>query len=122
MISHGISVTQGQEIPYIICMPAKGAEGKTSVAERARFPLELKWDSDLAIDIAWYKSSQIHPPLVRLLEPVEGTDAARLAECLGMDSSRFGQRTNDGGAGLEDMNLDGWGAAEQIDIEALLDH
>jgi DNA polymerase alpha subunit A len=119
MQSHGISVTQGQEIQYLVCVAKEGQP--TNVSERARFPLELKWDSDLQIDIAWYKSTQIHPPTVRLLEPVEGTDAARLAECLGLDSARFVQRSSDGGAGGADAHMDGWGAGAEVDIEALLD-
>lgn len=32
---------------------------------------------------------QILPPIERLCEPIEGTDRARLAECLGLDASRF---------------------------------
>ncbi len=32
---------------------------------------------------------QIHPVVARLLEPIEGTDAAQLAHCLGLDPGAF---------------------------------
>merc|ERR1739848_247266 len=46
-------------------------------------------DQSLKIDTDWYKKQQIHPPILRLLGPIPGTDAAKLAECLGLDSTRF---------------------------------
>ena len=36
------------------------------------------------LDYDHYLSHQILPPIERLCEPIEGTDRARLAECLGM--------------------------------------
>lgn len=36
-----------------------------------------------------YVKSQLHPPLARLLIPIEGTDNAKIAEALGMDASKF---------------------------------
>lgn len=35
-------------------------------------------------DYDHYLSHQVLPPIERLCEPIEGTDRARLAECLGM--------------------------------------
>lgn len=40
------------------------------------------WADDL-VDYEYYLSQQILPPVERLCEPIEGTDRARLAECLG---------------------------------------
>jgi hypothetical protein len=35
-------------------------------------------------DYGYYLAHQILPPIERLCDPIEGTDRARLAECLGM--------------------------------------
>ncbi len=34
-------------------------------------------------------SAQVHPVVSRLCAPIEGTDAARLADCLGLDVSKY---------------------------------
>ena len=34
-------------------------------------------------DTKYYLTSQVHPVVQRLCDPIEGTDAARIAECLG---------------------------------------
>jgi DNA polymerase alpha subunit A len=44
---------------------------------------ELKTNDKLKVDIKYYLSQQIHPVVSRLCEPIEGTDAARIAESLG---------------------------------------
>ena len=31
----------------------------------------------------------MHPPVARLIQPIEETDAARIAECLGLDSKKY---------------------------------
>eukprot|EP00474_Spongospora_subterranea_P002470 CRZ02928.1 hypothetical protein [Spongospora subterranea] len=36
-----------------------------------------------------YRLSQIVPPVLRLCAHIEGTDASRLADCLGLDGSKF---------------------------------
>merc|ERR550525_599343 len=77
-----------QEIEYVVC---EAENSKTSMADRARHPHEFQLDTTLRVDIDWYKKQQVHPLVSRLLGPVEGTDAARIAECLGMDGSRFAQ-------------------------------
>lgn len=60
------------------------------VAERA-FPASdvTKSGSELVIDYDYYLSNQILPPLERLCAPIEGTDRTRLAECLGLDPSKY---------------------------------
>lgn len=32
---------------------------------------------------------QVHPVVLRLCAPIEGTDAARLADCLGLDPAKY---------------------------------
>ena len=34
-------------------------------------------------------SLQVHPVVLRLCAPIEGTDAARLAACLGLDPAKY---------------------------------
>ena len=34
-------------------------------------------------------ANQVHPPVSRLCSPIEGTDNARLAQCLGLDSNKY---------------------------------
>jgi len=41
------------------------------------------------IDYEHYLAHQVLPPIERLCEPIEGTDRARLAECLGLDPGRY---------------------------------
>ena len=36
--------------------------------------------------------AQVHPVVSRLCAPIEGTDAAHLADCLGLDPAKFRQQ------------------------------
>ena len=45
------------------------------------------------VDTRWYLSNQVLPPIARLCDPIQGTDAAQLAECLGLDASKFSHFT-----------------------------
>ncbi|XP_072964180.1 DNA polymerase alpha catalytic subunit [Typha angustifolia] len=81
----------GETVPYIIC--CQQGTTSTGIAQRARHPDELKRDSgNWMIDIDYYLSQQIHPVVSRLCASVQGTSPARLAECLGLDSSKFQSR------------------------------
>ncbi|XP_056173240.1 DNA polymerase alpha catalytic subunit [Syzygium oleosum] len=87
--STGCSV--GDTIPYIICREqAVELNSSTGIAQRARHPDELKNDDGKwMIDIDYYLSQQIHPVVSRLCAPIQGTSPERLADCLGLDSSKF---------------------------------
>ncbi|XP_010912024.2 DNA polymerase alpha catalytic subunit [Elaeis guineensis] len=87
----------GDTVPYIICCQQGTSSGPTSgIAQRARHPEELKRDSgNWMIDIDYYLSQQIHPVVSRLCASIQGTSPARLAECLGLDSSKFQFKTAD---------------------------
>lgn len=106
---------QGDTVPYIICTHVQDASDSTtapthpvshdkSVAERAYHPEELRNTPTLRPDIEYYTVQQLHPVISRLCAPIEGTDAARLAECLGLDPVRFaGQiQRSQGASALED--------------------
>ncbi|KAE9449676.1 hypothetical protein C3L33_18427, partial [Rhododendron williamsianum] len=77
----------------------EGASSDTStgIAQRARHPDELKRDNGKwMVDIAYYLSQQIHPVVSRLCASIQGTSPARLADCLGLDSSKFQSKSSDG--------------------------
>uniref|UniRef100_A0A1D1Z487 DNA-directed DNA polymerase n=2 Tax=Anthurium amnicola TaxID=1678845 RepID=A0A1D1Z487_9ARAE len=84
----------GDTVPYIICCQQAASSGSAGIAERARHPDELTRDSGgWMIDIDYYLSQQIHPVVSRLCASIQGTSPARLADCLGLDSTKFQQKT-----------------------------
>ncbi|TCD69077.1 DNA-directed DNA polymerase alpha catalytic subunit pol1 [Steccherinum ochraceum] len=90
MKTRGGTARSGDVIPYIFCVGESGETSKTAQADRAKHPDEVrKVGSELKIDYEHYLSQQILPPIERLCEPIEGTDRARLAECLGLDPNRY---------------------------------
>ncbi|GMN30176.1 hypothetical protein TIFTF001_002720 [Ficus carica] len=93
--STGCSV--GDTIPYIICCEqGTSSIGSTGIAQRARHPDELKKeDGKWMIDIDYYLSQQIHPVVSRLCASIQGTSPERLADCLGLDSSKFKSSSSD---------------------------
>lgn len=91
MEARGQTARVGDTIPYVICIPKDGSKDG-SIALRAYHPDEvMKEDSGLAIDYEWYLQNQIVGPVQRLCDPIEGTDSGRIADCLGLDSSRYRQ-------------------------------
>ena len=72
----------GDTIPYIICISEPPND---LIAARAFHPDDVgREGSTLKIDYEWYLSNQIYPPVARLCEPIEETDSARIADCLGI--------------------------------------
>ena len=81
----GKRIRQGDTVSYVIC-----DDGSTlSAMQRAYHVDELKNADNLKIDIKYYLAQQIHPVVSRLCDPIEGTDAARIAECLGLDPTSY---------------------------------
>ncbi|XP_078447158.1 DNA-directed DNA polymerase [Wolffia australiana] len=98
---HVTGCCAGDTVPYIVCRqqePSSGLAG--GLAGRARHPDELKRDDGEGwmVDIDYYLSQQIHPVVSRLCASIEGTSPARLADCLGLDSSKFQQTRVDAAA------------------------
>ncbi|WWC87362.1 uncharacterized protein L201_002251 [Kwoniella dendrophila CBS 6074] len=90
MKTKGASVRAHDVIPYIMCLDESGKGGKTAQAERAFHPDDLRRQgSELKIDYDFYLDTQILQPVLRLCETIEGTERSRLAECLGLDPSRY---------------------------------
>lgn len=76
---------RGDMINYVIC-----EDTTEKIATQRGYHLdELKSNSQLKIDKQYYLANQIHPVVSRLLKPIEGTDAARIAQCLGLDPSKY---------------------------------
>ncbi|TFK23220.1 DNA polymerase alpha catalytic subunit [Coprinopsis marcescibilis] len=96
MKAKGQSARSGDVISYIFC--AGKTEGddaaKGSQADRAMHPDEVRrGGTDVKIDYEYYLAHQILPPIERLCDAIEGTDRARLAECLGLDPNRYRNTT-----------------------------
>ncbi|XP_065875108.1 DNA polymerase alpha catalytic subunit [Euphorbia lathyris] len=87
----------GDTVPYVICCEQGATSGtSTGVAQRARHPDELKKDDGKwMIDIDYYLSQQIHPVVSRLCASIQGTSPERLADCLGLDSSKFRTKSSE---------------------------
>lgn len=95
MKSKGAAVRAHDVIPYILCVGADGKAARSAQADRAFHPDDLRRQgSDLKIDYDLYLDAQVLQPVLRLCENIEGTERARLAECLGLDPARY---TSSGG-------------------------
>ncbi|ALC47203.1 DNApol-alpha180 [Drosophila busckii] len=78
---------KGDMVEYVIC-----EDGTTNAAMQRAYHLdEVKGSEKLKLDTHYYLSHQIHPVVTRMVEVLEGTDASRIAECLGLDATKFRQ-------------------------------
>ncbi|GAB5035819.1 dna polymerase alpha catalytic [Nannochloropsis oceanica] len=111
MMKAGKPVNVGDHIEYVICEK----EGAKAAAERAFHPDDVqRSEGELKVDVEWYLTQQILPPISRLCEPIEGTSVAILAERLGLDKSRFGGGGNGGAHGNDD---EAWGFTPMCKME-----
>ena len=86
-----------QAIEYCICKATaeqrKGAQ--PALAERAYDPREIqnsyngKGKEPLELDTEWYKTTQLMPPITRLIEHFDGLTVEFAAQCLGLDGSKY---------------------------------
>ncbi|KAF3930760.1 hypothetical protein ABW20_dc0100396 [Dactylellina cionopaga] len=83
--SKGDVVKANDVIAYII---TGDGGNSSSPADRAYSQQEVKSDTTLKPDAEWYLAKQIFPPVERLCGPIDGTDAIRLAECLGKEGAK----------------------------------
>uniref|UniRef100_A0A8D8V3S0 DNA polymerase n=1 Tax=Cacopsylla melanoneura TaxID=428564 RepID=A0A8D8V3S0_9HEMI len=108
-LTNNKKLKQGDTISYIICM-----DGTNEAATQRAYNIEeLKQNKELKIDINYYLSQQIHPVVTRLLEPIEGTDAVRIAECLGLDTTLYRSQIKESIQQSEE-NILGVGEAEEV--------
>lgn len=79
---------RGDVVGYIIC-----DDGTSAAAMKRAYHIdELKDPANkdkLKPDVEYYLSQQVFPVVFRICEPLEGTDACRLAMCLGLDPKKF---------------------------------
>lgn len=88
MLAKGKTVRAKDVISYIFT----GTNGNSaeSASANAMPPDEvLRVDSELKPDIEYYLHKQILPPVERLCAPIALTNISRLAECLGLDTSKY---------------------------------
>ena len=90
MKTKGQSAKAGDVVPYIFCEPETGGSARSAKAANAYHPDDVrKTGSTLKVDQEVYLSAQVLPPIERLCEHIEGTEKARLAECLGLDPTKY---------------------------------
>ena len=75
----------GDTVAYVICLDGSNL----AASQRGYHPDELSKRSDLQIDTRYYLAQQLHPVVSRLCDPIDGTDAAHIAQCLGLDPSGY---------------------------------
>ncbi|CAK5267409.1 unnamed protein product [Mycena citricolor] len=86
----GGNAKHGDVIPYVFCLSPGEQTAKTGQADRAKHPDEYRKEgSELKLDVEYYLAHQVLPPIERLCDPIDGTDRSRLAECLGLDPTRY---------------------------------
>ena len=98
MKSRNIAVRVGDLIPYIICtesidaatgeVVSSGGGSTAKLSTRAFHADEVRKDpSKLHIDVEWYLSTQIFPPVLRICEYITGFSAQQLAEAMKLHNS-----------------------------------
>jgi len=86
--SGGRKLRSGDAVVYVVCKDGSSLPA----TQRAYHPdLEVAKRPELTVDAHYYLEHQVHPVVSRLCDPIDGTDAARIAECLGIDASHFRQ-------------------------------
>lgn len=89
MLEKSKVVNVGDHIPFVICKTT-GEGGGGSMAQRAFHPDEVV-EQNLEVDLDWYVSTQMFPPVQRLVEVMDGITPSEVAAALGMDASKFQQ-------------------------------
>ncbi|KAL2368634.1 DNA polymerase alpha subunit A [Blastomyces gilchristii SLH14081] len=88
-LARGKTVRPNDVIAYIV---TTGDSDTSSLPPAKRsYTLQdvMKPESGLKPDVEYYLLKQIFPPVERLCAPLPGTDAVRLAECLGLDVKKY---------------------------------
>lgn len=88
LMAKGKHVKAKDVMNFIICGSNSGSQ--ESAAKNAH-PLDevMAKDSGLVPDVDYYLHKQILPPVERLCAPIQGTNVQLLAECLGLDTSKY---------------------------------
>lgn len=88
LLAKGKQVKAKDVMSFVICGSNSGSAEK---AASNAHPLDevLAKESGLVPDVDYYLHKQILPPVERLCAPISGTNVALLAECLGLDTSKY---------------------------------
>ena len=70
-------------IPLVLTFQLLQDGSNLPASQRAYHPEEVPKRNHLHIDTKYYLAHQVHPVVSRLCDPIEGTDAAHIADCLG---------------------------------------
>lgn len=78
---------------YVVCQQqdANGNDAPVNEEEVSQrcFTMPEVNSKKLKPDVEWYLISQLFPPLERVCEYVPGTDRMKLAECMGLDTTKY---------------------------------
>lgn len=88
LMAKGKHVKAKDVMNFVICGDSNGSAEQ---AAKNAYPIDevSKKDSELTPDVDFYLHKQILPPVERLCAPVSGTNVTLLAECLGLDTSKY---------------------------------
>ena len=87
-LAKGKQVKAKDVMAFVICGDSEGNQEKAAQNAHELDEILAK-DSGLTPDVQYYLHKQILPPVERLCAPISGTDITRLAECLGLDTSKY---------------------------------
>jgi len=88
LIAKGKSVKAKDVMSFII---TGNSNGSAEAAAKNAYPQDevVKPDFEFKPDIDYYLHKQILPPVERLCAPISGTNVTQLADCLGLDTSKY---------------------------------
>lgn len=97
LMAKGKHVKAKDVMNFVIC---GSSGGSAENAAKNAHPLDevLAKDSGLVPDGEYYLHKQILPPVERLCAPISGTNVTLLAECLGLDTSKYKVSTSSAAA------------------------
>ncbi|KAF2398438.1 DNA polymeras-like protein alpha catalytic subunit [Trichodelitschia bisporula] len=88
LLARGKSV-KAKDVMFFIITGSNNGSAESAASNAAPLSDVLKPNSELKPDIDYYLHKQILPPVERLCAPIDGTNVTRLAECLGLDTSKY---------------------------------
>lgn len=87
-IAKGKPVKAKDVMAFIICGNSSGS-AENAAKNAHELDEVIAKDSGLVPDVDYYLHKQILPPVERLCAPISGTNVTLLAECLGLDTSKY---------------------------------
>lgn len=88
LMAKGKHVKAKDVMSFVICGNSGGSAENAAKNAHALDEVLAK-DSGLVPDVDYYLHKQILPPVERLCAPISGTNVTLLAECLGLDTSKY---------------------------------